>query len=40
MCIFVAFLLMLLLSSRRMQIEELEARIALMPLMQAEHDRR
>lgn len=25
---------------RRLQIEELEARIALMPLLQAEHDRR
>jgi hypothetical protein len=25
---------------RRLQIEELEARVALMPLLQAEHDRR
>lgn len=36
----VHFLLILLLSFRRMQIEEMEARIALMPLLQAEHDRR
>lgn len=31
-CVFVYF--------RRLQIEEMEARIALMPLLQAEHDRR
>ena len=31
---------MMCLCHRRLQIEELEARIALMPLLQAEHDRR